>query len=142
MSTAKAKPKPLTQLVEEIAWTRIRDARPPYSEQVLLADKDGEIAWGNRSHTDADGDHYVCEDNVPFLDVAHWARCFGPTSAGTREQNEELTARSGDVLARGRVAAVRTLENLGYTFHDGELWRPPLGPRPPIDPPAPERGGR
>lgn len=27
-------------------------------------------------------------------------------------------------------AAVKTLENLGYTYHGGEVWKPPLGPKP------------
>jgi hypothetical protein len=26
-------------------------------------------------------------------------------------------------------AAVRTLESLGFTYHDAELWKPPLGQR-------------
>lgn len=29
-------------------------------------------------------------------------------------------------VSRG-AAAVRTLENLGYTYHGGELWEPPIG---------------
>jgi hypothetical protein len=28
------------------------------------------------------------------------------------------------------IAAGRTLEKLGYTYHDGELWKPPLGANP------------
>lgn len=28
------------------------------------------------------------------------------------------------------TAAIKTLENLGYTYHGGELWKPPLGKRP------------
>src|SRR5262245_11717549 len=28
------------------------------------------------------------------------------------------------------AAAIRTLENLGYTYHGGELWKPPLGEAP------------
>jgi hypothetical protein len=28
------------------------------------------------------------------------------------------------------LAARRTLEQLGYTWHGGELWKPPLGPFP------------
>ena len=31
---------------------------------------------------------------------------------------------------RQRIAAVRTLERMGYTYHDGELWKPPLGAAP------------
>lgn len=31
------------------------------------------------------------------------------------------------------VAAIRTLERLGYTHSGGELWRPPLGKRPDFD---------
>jgi hypothetical protein len=27
-------------------------------------------------------------------------------------------------------AAVKTLEAAGYTFHGGQLWKPPLGPNP------------
>lgn len=31
---------------------------------------------------------------------------------------------------RERLAAVRTLQSLGYTYHGGEGWKPPLGPPP------------
>jgi hypothetical protein len=31
---------------------------------------------------------------------------------------------------RKTIAAGRTLEGLGYTCHDGELWKPPLGANP------------
>ena len=30
-------------------------------------------------------------------------------------------------------AAVRTLTRLGYTYHGGEEWKPPLGPAPRFD---------
>jgi hypothetical protein len=29
-----------------------------------------------------------------------------------------------------RLSAVKTLERLGYTFHGGEEWRPPIGSSP------------
>ncbi len=29
---------------------------------------------------------------------------------------------------RQRLAAVRTMEALGYTYEGGERWKPPLGP--------------
>lgn len=32
---------------------------------------------------------------------------------------------------RGHLAAVRTLEALRYTYHGGEMWKPPIGERPP-----------
>lgn len=31
------------------------------------------------------------------------------------------------------IAARKTLEGMGYTYTGGELWRPPLGPRPNFD---------
>jgi hypothetical protein len=31
---------------------------------------------------------------------------------------------------RKAIAAGRTLEKLGYTYQDGELWKPPLGANP------------
>lgn len=31
---------------------------------------------------------------------------------------------------RETEAAIETLENLGYTYNGGQLWRPPLGPKP------------
>lgn len=31
---------------------------------------------------------------------------------------------------RERVAAVRTLERMGFTYHGGDLWKPPLGSAP------------
>ena len=34
------------------------------------------------------------------------------------------------------AAAVRTLELIGYTYHGGVLWKPPLGPAPTFDAPA------
>ena len=30
-------------------------------------------------------------------------------------------------------AATRTLEHLGYTYHGGELWKPPVGKPPNFD---------
>jgi hypothetical protein len=30
----------------------------------------------------------------------------------------------------GGDAAIRTLAALGYTYHGGQLWKPPIGPRP------------
>lgn len=33
-----------------------------------------------------------------------------------------------DVPVHAAVAAVRTLERQGYTYHDGVEWKPPLGP--------------
>ena len=31
---------------------------------------------------------------------------------------------------RAMEAAVKTLENKGYTYHGGEIWKPPLGKPP------------
>lgn len=33
-------------------------------------------------------------------------------------------------IDKKRLAAVRTLEFAGYTYHGGEHWKPPLGPKP------------
>lgn len=33
----------------------------------------------------------------------------------------------------GVESAVRTLEKLGYTYHGGKYWKPPIGPRPDFD---------
>jgi hypothetical protein len=33
-------------------------------------------------------------------------------------------------LIAGAQAAVKTLDRLGYTYHDGEMWKPPLGKAP------------
>jgi hypothetical protein len=34
-------------------------------------------------------------------------------------------------MTNKELAAIKTLEHLGYTYHGGELWKPPLGkPRP------------
>lgn len=30
-------------------------------------------------------------------------------------------------IDRERIAAVKTLQGLGYTYRDGEQWKPPLG---------------
>ncbi len=30
-------------------------------------------------------------------------------------------------IDKARIAAMRTLERLGYTYHGGEEWKPPLG---------------
>lgn len=40
------------------------------------------------------------------------------------------TGIAGVALPAARGAAVATLERLGYTYHGGELWKPPLGKRP------------
>jgi len=31
---------------------------------------------------------------------------------------------------RSKEAAIKTLERLGYTYHSGEEWKPPLGENP------------
>lgn len=36
--------------------------------------------------------------------------------------------------AREAAAAIYTLKVLGYTYHGGAAWRPPLGPAPDMDP--------
>ena len=37
------------------------------------------------------------------------------------------------------IAAIRTLEMSGYTYHGGDLWKPPVGKRPAwLDDPTPE----
>jgi hypothetical protein len=41
---------------------------------------------------------------------------------GSKEMN--------NLSIRKAIAAGRTLEGLGYTYHDGELWEPPLGTNP------------
>lgn len=44
---------------------------------------------------------------------------------------DAIKETAGDVLRemvdRESHAAISTLENLGYTYHGGELWKPPLG---------------
>lgn len=44
-------------------------------------------------------------------------------------QRELVTSVNDDRLAQD-VAAVKTLEMSGYTYHGGELWKPPLGKAP------------
>lgn len=44
-------------------------------------------------------------------------------------QRERVTSINDDRLAQG-VAAVKTLEMSGYTYHGGKLWKPPLGKAP------------
>lgn len=43
------------------------------------------------------------------------------------------------MIDRKALAAIQTLEMSGYTYHGGELWKPPVGKRPAwLDDPAPE----
>lgn len=44
-------------------------------------------------------------------------------------QRERVTSINDDRLAQD-VAAVKTLEMNGYTYHGGALWKPPLGKAP------------
>jgi hypothetical protein len=39
-----------------------------------------------------------------------------------------------DISLNGALSAVATLMNLGYTFHGGEQWKPPLGAMPVQEP--------
>jgi type V secretory pathway adhesin AidA len=41
-----------------------------------------------------------------------------------------------DISLNGALSAVATLMNLGYTFHGGEQWKPPLGAMPVQEPVA------
>ena len=34
------------------------------------------------------------------------------------------------------LSAIRTLDKLGYTYHGGELWKPPIGEKPTFTQPA------
>jgi hypothetical protein len=34
---------------------------------------------------------------------------------------------------RAKNAAIKTLERIGYTYHGGEEWKPPLGEKPNLD---------
>lgn len=43
--------------------------------------------------------------------------------------SKEIIAEVAKDIARTNAAA-RTLERMGYTWEGGELWKPPLGPRP------------
>ena len=44
-----------------------------------------------------------------------------------------------DVEAAQAQAALRTLEGLGYTYHGGDQWKPPLGPVPDLAKLSPEQ---
>ncbi|SFB20157.1 hypothetical protein [Azotobacter beijerinckii] len=52
-----------------------------------------------------------------------------------RAEADRLAERRWELRAheRERNAARATLEQLGYTYHGGEQWKPPLGPRPNFD---------
>jgi hypothetical protein len=50
-------------------------------------------------------------------------------SAHLQSENPSRTARD---------AAIKTLQDLGYTYHDGEQWKPPLG-KPQAEPVAADR---
>lgn len=42
-----------------------------------------------------------------------------------------------------QTVAIKTLEFLGYTYHGGEQWKPPLGKKPAwLDDPAPAQQGQ
>ena len=40
---------------------------------------------------------------------------------------------SSQAAQREATAAIKTLQNLGYTYHDAELWKPPIGKVPDFD---------
>jgi len=48
-------------------------------------------------------------------------------------QREALPAPQPERLRGRRAAAEATVTALGYTYHGGELWKPPLGPVPLTD---------
>jgi hypothetical protein len=54
-----------------------------------------------------------------------WRKLYDDLKAIDRESNERVLA--GDGMESKRKAAVATLEHRGFTWHGGDLWKPPLG---------------
>lgn len=65
-------------------------------------------------------------------------RCFSAAidvdSWGARIQAYGMTYDEATELRNEVIAAVKTVQGLGYTFHGGEQWKPPLGPARVFDP--------
>lgn len=49
---------------------------------------------------------------------------------GRREKIADMHDQLMGMRGNGEQAAVRTLEQMGYTFNGGQLWKPPLGSPP------------
>lgn len=56
-----------------------------------------------------------------------------PPDIATLLQNVRARLAEPDEEASSADAAIKTLQHLGYTYHGGELWKPPLGNKTPDD---------
>ncbi len=64
------------------------------------------------------------------LNGKHWPHCEGYDLEAELERFAELVAAPLKAENEAAQSAVKTLEQLGYTYHGGELWKPPLGKAP------------
>ena len=72
-----------------------------------------------------------CKNETWNLTKAEWQqRRAERIEAGLIEVDNPVVLQAKDMLKRKNVAAANTLNALGYTYHGGEQWKPPIGKAP------------